>query len=231
MVQPAWEQTALASPNVLVCIATVGDVSYEWACAFADLWAVRVPGTMRRKLGPYTIDLAREHGALDAVSNGFKWLFFLDSDVIVPQDTIHRLLQHNQPIVSGFYARRHPPIHPLLLRRGNDGNFGLVTNFSQGELVEVDLCPSGCLLISTEVFKRVPRPWFFYTDGRVIDIGGQSIQLPNGTSEDYFFSLRSKSYGFKVLVDTSLKVRHKGYFNILPRDDGGYEMDSEVPNP
>jgi len=229
VVQPAWETT---TPNVLICVASVGDVSYEWSCAFADLWANRPPGTGRRKLGSYVVDIAREHGAADAVESGFKWVFFLDSDVIVPADAIQRLLAHNKPIVSGFYSRRHNPIHPLLLRRApNNGEFAVVTGYPPGSLVDVDLVPSGCLLISTNVFRRVPRPWFFYTDGRVIDIGGQSILLPNGVSEDYYFSLRAASFGFRACVDTALKCGHKGRFNVLPRDDGGYELLQEGPNP
>ncbi len=229
MVVAAWEDT---QPNVLICIAEHGDVSYEWAVSFADLWQGRPVGTGRRKLGPYVLDMARENGAVDAVNLGYKWVFFLDSDVIVPPDAVQRLLAHNKPIVSGFYARRHAPVHPLLLRRDGGGQIGLVTGYTPGALAEVDLCPTGCLLISTEVFKHVPRPWFFYTDGRVIDIGGgMPVQLPNGMSEDYYFSTKSKTFGYQSFVDTGLKCAHKGPFNVVPRDDGGFEVNSETPNP
>lgn len=227
MVVP-WEEQG---PNVLVCIASVGDVSYEWAMTFADLWAARPPGTARAKLGSYVVDIARDQGALSAVNGNFKWIFFLDSDVIVPPGTLPRLISHNRPIVSGYYSRRHNPLHPLLLRGDGKGNIGLVTGFQPGELVEVDLVPSGCLLVSTDVFRRVPRPWFFYTEGRIIEIGGQSIALPNGTSEDYYFGLRAKSFGFHPVVDTGLKCGHKGEFNVMPKEDGGFEINFPAPNP
>lgn len=227
MVVP-WEEQG---PNVLVCIASVGAVSYEWAMTFADMWAARPPGTARAKLGSYVVDIARDHGALAAVQNGYKWVFFLDADVIVPPGGLQRLLAHNQPIVSGFYSRRHNPIHPLLLRLGPDGKGAVVTGYKPGELVEVDLIPSGCLLVATEVFRKVPRPWFFYTDGRIIEIGGQSIALPNGVSEDYYFSLRARSFGLHSLVDTGLKCGHEGSFNVLPKDDGGFDIVFPTPNP
>lgn len=230
MVLPPWEEPG---PNVLICIASVSDVSYEWACTFADLWAVRPPGTSRARLGSYVVDIARDHGALAALENNFKWIFFLDSDVIVPPGTLQRLLSYNLPIVSGYYSRRHNPLYPLLLRANPNGQpgFGLVTGFQPGSLVEVDAVPSGCLLVSTEVFKKVPRPWFFYTDGRIIEIGGQSIALPNGVSEDYYFGLRAKQFGFHPVVDTGIKCGHKGQFNVMPKDDGGVDIVFETPNP
>ncbi len=228
MVVSPWEQQG---PNVLVCIASVGDVSYEWACMFADLWAARPPGTARAKLGSYVVDIARDQGALTAVNGGFKWVFFLDSDVILPPGALQRLLSHNQQIVSGFYSRRHNPLHPLLLRFDATGKGGIVTGYQPGELVDVDLLPSGCLLVSTDVFRKVPRPWFFYTDGRIIEIGGQSIALPNGVSEDYYFGLRAKNFGFRPVVDTGLKCGHKGQFNVMPKEDGGFDIVFETPNP
>lgn len=228
VVVPPWEEQG---PNVLVCIPSVGSVSYEWACTFAELWAARPPGTARAKLGSYVVDIARDQGALTALNGGFKWIFFLDSDVLVPPGTLQRLLSHNRPIVSGFYSRRHQPLHPLLLRYTKDGQVGLVQGYQPGELVDVDLIPSGCLLVSTDVFRKVPRPWFFYTDGRIIEIGGQSITLPNGVSEDYYFSNRARSFGFHPVVDTGLKCGHKGEFNVMPKDDGGFEISFPALNP
>jgi len=229
MVRPAWE---LEEKSVLICIAVVGDVSYEWACAFADLWASRVPGTSRMRLGSYVVDVARDVGVMRAIEEGYRHVLFLDSDLIVPAMTLQRLLSHNKPIVSVLYSRRHPPIYPLLLREKENGEIVVVKDYTPGSLVEVDYVPSGCLLVSTSVFQKIPRPWFFYTSERVIDVAGQSIPFPKGMSEDYYFSWKARTVGhYNLYVDTGIRALHKGTFNIAARDDGGYELVTENPNP
>lgn len=221
MVAPAW---AIPTPNVLIAIAVSGPVSYEWACNFAEIWANRPPGTGRLRLQPYVIDQARESGAKAALDGNFKWLFFLDTDVFPPPDVIQRLMAHSRPIVSGFYARRHEPIYPLLLRKVRDNpiGFDLILEFAPGSLVEVDACPAGCMLVSTEVFRKVTRPWFYWTADRAVD----------GLSEDYFFTQKAQMFGYKTFVDTGLKCRHLAEIHVLPTDDGkGVSLVSGSPNP
>ena len=222
MVAPAWAIPS-TSPNVLIAVSAIGPVSYEWACNYADIWERRPAGTSRMRLPPYVIDQSRETGAETAVGNRFKWIFFLDSDVLPPPDVINRLIAHNKPIVSGFYSRRHPPIYPLLLRKTSDNpiKFDLIRDFTPGTLVEVDACPAGCMLVSTDALRKIPKPWFYWSSGRAID----------GVGEDYFFTQKAQMIGFKVYVDTAMKCRHKGDFLILPRDDLGYEIMGESPNP
>jgi len=67
--------------------------------------------------------------------------------------------------------------------------------FSPGALVEVDAVPMGCCLIKTEVFRNMPRPWFWWTLGRdplmLKDDISNAIQVSKGTfgcSEDLYFS-------------------------------------------
>ena len=88
--------------------------------------------------------------------------------------------------------------------------------FSLGQLLEVDALPMGCCLIKTEVFRDLPRPWFYWTIGRdpfmLKDDISHAIQIKRGTfgcSEDLYFSLLARKHRYPLLCDTSIVVRHE----------------------
>ena len=88
--------------------------------------------------------------------------------------------------------------------------------FQPGQLIEVDAVPMGCCLIKTEVFKNLPRPWFYWTLGRDASMLQGDISYPiqvrqgtHGCSEDLYFSLRARERGYRLLCDTSILVRHE----------------------
>ncbi len=112
---------------------------------------------------------ARTEAANRVLANpGYQWLFFLDSDVLAPRETILRLQSHRLPIVSGLYNQRFPTwlpdrmeaqYLPCMFReaRKPDGTIGkdVITDYKPGSLVEADYVPGGCLLIHRMVFERM----------------------------------------------------------------------------
>jgi len=88
--------------------------------------------------------------------------------------------------------------------------------FTAGELTEVDGIPMGCCLIRTDVFRKLPRPWFYWTLGRdrfmFKDDVSRDIQYRAGTfgcSEDLYFSILARKHGIPLVCDTSLLVGHE----------------------
>jgi hypothetical protein len=71
--------------------------------------------------------------------------------------------------------------------------------FPMGKLVECDAIGLGACLIRTDVFKRIPKPWFRWTLG----------WLEYGCSEDFYFCEVAKKAGYRLLVDTSTLARHE----------------------
>ena len=63
------------------------------------------------------------------------------------------------------------------------------------ELIKVDGVGTGAMLIKTKVLKEMKKPWFFYEDNR---------------SEDIMFCEEARRQGFKIFVDTTLKIGHIG---------------------
>ncbi len=159
-------------------------------------------------LAGFTYDMARNVACKTALGLGAQWVFFYDSDIIPPRNSLLRLLAHRQPIISGVYYRRSPPHGlPVMIRNG----VGWITDYIPGSVIEVDLVGAGCLLIHRSVLENLPehRPGKPYFDWRV-DLQGL---IPNGEalSEDFTFCRAAQQkLGIKILVDTSIECFHAG---------------------
>jgi len=101
--------------------------------------------------------------------------------------------------------------------------------FTEGQLIEVDGIPMGCCLIQTSVFRKLPKPWFYWTLGRerfmFEDDVSKNVQYTAGTfgcSEDLHFSLLARKYGFPLLCDTSLVVGHES--KVIVGVSGRFEV-------
>lgn len=171
------------------------------------------------------IDIARGVQGWEALRQKASHILCLDSDMSFPPDTLARLLKHGKDIVGVTYCQRRTPRG--LTHESLSGDYQL----SADPLCEVKSLGFGCILISTDVFRKVPRPWFqsIYLGG-VDDRGAEKHR-----SEDRAFCDRAREAGFKVWCDTVLsrEVRHCGQFDyglehaevfsgyLIP-DDGGH---------
>ena len=209
----AWEWKQ--KHQVLVGILHTEHVSMAWALGLKRL---QIPGSILPVCGmPY--DMARDTLCEAALANGYDYVFHFDSDVIPPPDTIHRLMAHNLPIVSGVYHRRSPPHGlPVMLKGG-----GWITQYPANALIEVDLVGAGCMLLRRDFLESLPpidpqrgHRWFQWRVHR-------SHQLPHGEalSEDFAMNLWARKNGWKIMVDTSIICDHVGlaaarYNSLVP---------------
>jgi hypothetical protein len=202
----AWE---IARPAVLPIILTRETVTTAWAASYRRIQLP--PGSHEPVfLSGMPFDHARNRGVELALEGGFRHVFFVDDDVIMPPEACLRLLENNLPIVSGLYYRRNVPIAPVAIRLSVDEKgqqvSTWVTEFQDGALFECDLVGAGCLLINTDVFRKMPAPWFEWLCDRK--------DLPKGEqfSEDFSFCRKAKrTHGYKIVVDTRVKCQHAGY--------------------
>jgi hypothetical protein len=84
----------------------------------------------------------------------FEWLFLLEHDVLMPDNTLMALNEYMRtgkyPVVSGLYYSRSRPSEPLVFRgRGNS----VFTDWKPGDKVWVDGVPTGCLLIHHSILR------------------------------------------------------------------------------
>jgi hypothetical protein len=129
-------------------------------------------------------------------------VFFVDDDTLMPPDALMRLLEHDVPIVSGFYTQRVPPFWPIPMRLWGK-QYIHITKYCPG-LQEVDAVGGGCLLVKREVFETLSDPWFDYWSER----------MQANTSEDVPFCEKAKAAGFPILLDFDVQCGHMATFPV-----------------
>jgi GT2 family glycosyltransferase len=142
------------------------------------------------------------------------WLLFLDSDMEFPPDTLNRLLSHNKDIVGGLCFRKVPPFNPTLYKKRKfKDDYMFVSEWPENQLIEVDATGCACLLIRRDVLEAIPDPIF--EDAAV--------------SEDMNFCKKAQKAGFKIYVDTGLKIGHVGQKTVYEDHFKSYNRDILQP--
>ncbi|MEM2146076.1 MAG: hypothetical protein QW279_11995 [Candidatus Jordarchaeaceae archaeon] len=233
MFTSAWDYLRLKhfreENRVAVCIPHTGEVSMEFAVRLRELLLPEGSDIFLARGMP--IDVARNSMAEEVVKAGYKWLFFLDSDIILPKEAVITLMAHRQPIISGIYkAKRRGGFHWVAnveIEVEENGVkkkvFSPVESFN-GRICKVDAIGMGCCLIHTSVFeyirKRTDLPFFLWTRDRpesYLDKLGVPKEL-RGYSEDYYFCKLAKMHGFEILVDTAVVGHHVGTFKLTENE-------------
>lgn len=152
-------------------------------------------------------------GALDL---GAEWILFIDSDTTFPREAFQRLRSWNKDIVCASYVKKKPPyqtVGKLIAKPGDDlGKQKLVEANGLYEMEQIGL---GCCLIRTEVFKRMPKPWFHYEY-----TPGSNMM----TGEDILWCAEVRKLGFKIHLDAALSM-HVGHVgNYVFRPEQAYGM-------
>lgn len=148
--------------------------------------------------------LAREKLAQYALEDGCDYLLMYDDDMILPQDMFERLFNHDVDVVAPLAFTRLAPFRPVIynLTKGYDAverkDYYInleVPNYPKDQLTQVDAVGFGAVLIKTELFKKMKKPWMMTT---------------SGAGEDIHFCHSAGTAGFKVFVDTATKLGHVG---------------------
>lgn len=153
----------------------------------------------------YAVDQVRNLIAHRAIEWGFDYVFCVDHDITFPSDTLKKLLEANKDIVSGVYRQRVETSIELELF---DYDLKRYPNIPvNNALIQVGACGFGCVLVKTEVFKKVGYPYFSYT---------QAIDHTDSVSEDVDFCCKARITGSEVWADTSILCGHIGriVFNV-----------------
>lgn len=193
-----------SAPHVAVCIPSGEMVHTDFMLSVVHLvQQARVSGIRTSIVNAkYSIVSEARNLAVNAATEArIEWLLFLDSDMVFPADTVERLLKRDVPIVGCTYARRILPITYI----GTDlEGRGLNPMKSHG-MAEVARLPAGCLLIKSEVFRRMKRPYFRC---------GYDEQVGTIVGEDFWFCDAVRALGYRVWCDYDLsrQIEHIGAF-------------------
>lgn len=138
-----------------------------------------------------------------------EYLVFLDADMRHPAETIHKLVSHGAPIVTGRYQMRRPPFQTVAMRKVGDGPRDYQAVPEQSGVVPIDAAGAGVLAIRRDALEKVRvvhgDEWFAYQQG------------PNGlksVSEDMAFFQRAKALGIPAICDLDLQCSHVASFEV-----------------
>ena len=169
--------------------------------------------------GDSLVSRARNKIAKYFLDTDKKYLLFIDNDIIFTPNDIERLRSHEKDIIGGIYFKKKLPYSPV-------ANTCLG---QEGDLHEMAEIGTGFMMIHRNVFETLikNRPELAYrnegdeVEGTYYDFFQVGVN-PNGRylSEDYFFCELARNEGFKVYLDTSVMVKHRG--------SATYPFDDEV---
>lgn len=135
-----------------------------------------------------------------ALEKKYDYLFFVDTDILLPVGAIEKLLAVDQPVVSGVYLGG--------LKIGNDVKIAPVLyDFSEREdyvklfpmndvlddlVLAVAACGFGCCLVRADVLEKVKLRF--------------SEKTMSG--EDVLFCHDARNLGYKIFANTGVKCTH-----------------------
>lgn len=131
------------------------------------------------------------------------FIFFVGPDMVVPRDVIRRLIRHEKEIVGATYLRTVAP-HGLVVKTIGDQPVDV-----EHGLAEVEVLPTGCLMVSVEALKKLKRPYFRPV---VVEEDVDKQVLPAIAPSYQGFCEQARRAGLQVWcdIDLSREVEHVG---------------------
>lgn len=154
---------------------------------------------------------ARESLVEYAIKGGFDYLFMIDSDMVLPRNTIVELIKtidSGYDLATGLIFKRSFPFQPCFyikarIKEENKKFIPLlegIIKWKTGETYQIEACGMAACLIKVECLKKMETPLFYPFP----DIG-----------EDITFCIKFRQQGFKLGLNTNVDVGHLG---IVPID-------------
>lgn len=142
-------------------------------------------------------DVARNAVAKEAVNSEADYVFWCDSDIILPPWAISRISSYEKDFITGIYFQRVKPHWPLIAQFTGK-SFNWLIRWEPDMLLPIDGCGFGCVLTSVKMLRDIAKhdtdgtEWFKYVK----------------YSEDFDFCLKAKAAGYQLWVDTGVLCGH-----------------------
>jgi hypothetical protein len=136
----------------------------------------------------------------------YDYILWLDSDIMFEVDDLLHLIDDNQDIVCGYYrmadARGRFCILEVSDKPDEEQQFMSEEDIkSRKELIEVQHCGFGFILIKKGVFEKITPPYFmqssFERNGKTVYVG-----------EDVSWCMKARAAGFRIFVDPRCHLKH-----------------------
>ena len=187
--------------------------------------------TFRKGMPP---DDALNDMAEEALHRNVQYIFYVDDDTQLPPMTIMALMtalenaDADVMACGGIYCTKTNPPEPIVYKEPNQGAFW---NWKVGEVFPCFALGMGSLMIKTEIFRKMSKPWFkwlrsseemfSYPEAFPETWSTEPLAKYGGCTDDIFFFRKLKNLGYKALAHGGVLPIHwdqagKSYW--LPAD-------------
>ena len=141
-----------------------------------------------------------------------EWFLQIDTDMwfgLAHYDQLMKTAtENNYDIVSGLYFANERPPRPAIYRWDDTGHGKAVMDWEDHEVLDVDGCGAGFLLVNRRVYEKMDHPENY--QGRAGSWFTQNALSPAGEllNEDSSFCARAQDHGYRIYVDTDCFVGH-----------------------
>ena len=190
--------------NILIGIPSKHSIEIETAISIANLdWdGHAIDYTHADGAGVYGVAQARNRLVQKAIDGNYDKLLMIDSDMIVPEDTIRLLLDPEVPIVTGVARYKNDSMRAPLFKGFQDATGSDAYRWDEIPAGRFQIQSGGvaCAMIDVDLLKRLPRPWFVWEERE------------NGTycGEDIGFYEKVRAAGITPMADGRVKCGHIG---------------------
>lgn len=207
------QKKKIKDEKVKTILIAVPTAKYIETDTFKSIYDLHIPEGYKAEFQyfyGYQIDQIRNLIADWMVNGKYDYLFSVDSDIVLPPNTLTKMLYHDKDLISGVYIQRfHDKQIPELYRMNFQGGLSNLNlnDLSGQSLIPIDGCGFGCVLIKKHVFTSIPYPHFVYHS---------AIDHRNTVSEDVDFCRKVREKGFKLFADASIICKHIGSHQFIP---------------
>lgn len=191
--------------KILTGIPSMGKVHTLWSIMYTGLqWPV---SASMKTMVTVKLDIAqaRNNMAAQALEGGFKYLFFIDDDVMLPNMAPARMiyLMEQNPewdALSGIYTTKTTPPEPLIFG-GEIGSAGSYSDWRMGEVFPIWGAGLGCCVIRVSCLESMEEPWFRFSES------SDGINS-SAEGEDLYFFRKLGEAGGTVMADGAIMCGH-----------------------
>ena len=145
---------------------------------------------------------ARNKIAMEAINDNYDYVLMVDSDMILPSNTLVSMLEDPKPLCLGCYPRKNTADGTFEIFKLGQKDY--IETYKYDELkdlqgkIEIKRGGFGCALIDVNALRQLPYPYFKY------------VEYDNGdvlSEDNYFCSLMTKN-NFSIYADTNVMCGH-----------------------
>lgn len=209
--------------RIMIGISTEASVCTE---TVASLYNMKVPEdveTELRIIHSYNIADGRNELVDMMFNGGFDYIFFVDSDIVLPKNALTDLYGMQWYISTGTYPRKEPDTihnkdpfttlywHSEKNKTAYSPYFMPFSALKSGRIIQVDCCGLGCTLIRRDLFENLKRPYFVMAKEECTK-NEDGADNPYCLGEDMYFCRQIIQKGLQIWAHGSVLCGHVGKF-------------------